>query len=193
MKKPLNLKIAERVVKDCRELGIDTDVNIVIGLPGETKDDIADARAFLRTLDATWFRIYTAIPLPGSEMYEICLEKGYIPQEITDGDFKKAVIGTEDFTPEYIQRMAYTMNLDLNFVSNSEVRLGNHARALKEFENTIKLKDDHAFAYYFAAKCLREMGNDVGYYNYKSIYNEITRTSEFWRDYASEFSLIELT
>ena len=192
MRKPLNLKIAERVVRDCRVLGIDTDVNIVVGLPGENKQDIADARAFLRTLNATWFRIYTAIPLPGSEMYEICLEKGYIPGEVTDGDFKKAVIHTEEFTPEYIQRMAYTMNLDLNFVCNGEMRLGNYARALKEFENTIKLKDDHAFAYYFAAECRRQLGDESGYALYRERYEEIRRDSPFWREYAEEFALAPL-
>ena len=33
MKKPLNQKIQRQVFKDCRELGIDTDVNIIIGMP----------------------------------------------------------------------------------------------------------------------------------------------------------------
>ena len=37
MKKPLNQKIQRQVFKDCRELGIDTDVNIIIGMPGEKK------------------------------------------------------------------------------------------------------------------------------------------------------------
>jgi len=45
MHKPLNDKVVERVMKDCREIGIDTDVNIIIGLPGETKQDIEDARS----------------------------------------------------------------------------------------------------------------------------------------------------
>ena len=40
MKKPLNQKIQRRVFQDCRELGIDTDVNIIIGMPGEKKEDI---------------------------------------------------------------------------------------------------------------------------------------------------------
>ena len=44
MHKPLNLSIVKRVIKDCQELGIDTDVAILIGLPGETKKDIEDTR-----------------------------------------------------------------------------------------------------------------------------------------------------
>ena len=46
MKKPLKLSIVEQVVEDCRELDIYTYCNIVIGLPGETKDDIEVTRKF---------------------------------------------------------------------------------------------------------------------------------------------------
>ena len=50
MHKPLDLSIVKRVIADCRELGIASDISILIGLPGETKQDIEDARTFLKTL-----------------------------------------------------------------------------------------------------------------------------------------------
>ena len=53
MKKPLNQKIQRRVFQDCRELGIDTDVNIIIGMLGEKKEDIEDALEFLKELYGT--------------------------------------------------------------------------------------------------------------------------------------------
>lgn len=189
MHKPLNEKVVERVMKDCRELGIDTDVNIIIGLPGETKQDIEDARRFLKTLYATWFRIYVAVPLVGSEMFDICIEKGYLKQGFIDGDFKKAVIETEDFTADYIQNIAYSLNLDLNFVENGEMRLGNYARAVKEFENTIKVKNDHAFAYYYAAKCYKELGEAEKYREYSDRYCQIIEESAYWRDWVDQFNL----
>jgi radical SAM superfamily enzyme YgiQ (UPF0313 family) len=192
MHKPLNQKIIKRVMADCRQLGIDTDINIIIGLPGETKQDIEDARAFLKTLHGTWFRIYVAVPLVGSEMFNICMEKGYIKEGYIDGDFKKAVIETEDFTSEYIQKAAYSLNLDLNFVQNGEVRLGNYARAVKEFENTIKVKNDHAFAYYYAAVCYRHLKKMEKYSAYRNTYNRLIGESEFWRNYAQEFGLAPL-
>lgn len=192
MHKPLNLSIVKRVMADCRQLGIDTDVNIIIGLPGETKQDIEDARVFLKTLDATWFRIYVAMPLVGSEMFDICIKKNYLRDGYMDGDYKKAVIETEDFTAEYIQEKAYSLNLELNFVGNSDVRLGNYERALKEFENTIKVKSDHAFAYYFAAKCYKMMKLDEKYLAYKAKYQEIIEESAFWRDYVNQFDLVAL-
>lgn len=190
--KPLNISIVKRVVDDCRELGIDTDANIVIGLPGETKQDIEDTSTFLKTLDATWFRIYVATPLVGSEMLDICIKKRYLKGNYIGCDFKRAVVETEEFTAEYIQEKAYSLNLDLNFVCNSDFRLGNYEAALKGFENTIRIKNDHALAYYFAAKCYDKINDYDKYQAYKIKYQEIISGSEVWRNYANQFDLTTL-
>jgi radical SAM superfamily enzyme YgiQ (UPF0313 family) len=192
MHKPLNLSIVKRVIDDCRQLGIDTDANILIGLPGETKQDIEDTRAFLKTLNATWFRIYVATPLVGSEMFDICIKKNYLKGSYIGCDFKRAVVETEDFTPEWLQEKAYSLNLELNFVLNSDFRLGNYGAALKGFENTIRVKSDHALAYYFAAKSCKMMRLDEKYLAYKAKYEAIIEESTFWRDYADKFGLAAL-
>lgn len=192
MHKPLNLSIVRRVIDDCRKLNIASDVSILIGLPGETKKDIEDALAFLKTLDATWFRISMATPLVGSEMLDICIKNDYIKGDYLSCDFKKPVIGTEDFNPEYIKEKAYLMNIELNFVENSEMRLGNYDVALKGFENTIKVKDDHAFAYYFAAKCCKALCLSEKYLNYKREFEKILIESKYWRDNAALYNLKEL-
>ena len=76
MKKPLKTEITERVANDCYEMGIYTDCNIIIGMPGENLDDINEAREFLKELPANWYRINVATPLAGSEMYETALDRG---------------------------------------------------------------------------------------------------------------------
>lgn len=189
MHKPLNLSIVQRVAGDCRELGIYTNVNILIGLPGETKKDIEDARAFLKTIYANWFIILVATPLVGTEMLEICLKKNYLKGSYVDCDYKKAIVETEDFTVEYIQEMAYILNLDLNFVTNSDMRLGKYAVALKGFENAIRAKSDHAFAYYYAALCHEKLGGRDAADRYMSSARKIVAESEFWRKYARMFQL----
>ncbi len=50
-------------MKDCSEAGIFTDFNIILGMPGETMQDINDAREFLKTVYADWFRIFVATPV----------------------------------------------------------------------------------------------------------------------------------
>jgi radical SAM superfamily enzyme YgiQ (UPF0313 family) len=192
MHKPVDLSTVKRVIADCRELGLDTDANILIGLPGETKKDIEDTGAFLKTLDATWFRIYIATPLVGSEMFDICIKHNYLKGSHIGSDFKRAVIETEDFTAEYIKEKAYSLNIELNFVCNSDFRLGNYEKALKGFQNTIKVKSDHAFAFYFAAKCYKMMNLEEKYLAYKEKYQKIIEESPFWRNYVKQFNLVTL-
>ncbi len=183
MHKPFDLSLAKSVADDCRELGIYTNVNILIGLPGETKQDIEDARSFLKTIDANWFLIFCATPLIGSEMFDICLKKNYLKGNYIGCDYKKAIIETEDFTAEYIQEMAYAMNLELNFVENSDFRLGNYEVALKGFENAIKARNDHAVAYYYAARCYEKLNNPQKARQYLETAEAIAEKNNFWRKY----------
>ena len=192
MHKPLDLSTVKRVIADCRELGIASDVSILIGLPGETKQDIEDARTFFKTINPTWFRISIATPLVGSEMLDVCIKNNYIKVDYINCDFKTAVVETEDFTPEYIQEKAYSLNLELNFLLNRDFKLGDYETALKGFENAIRVRGDHAFAYYFAAKCCKILNLDEKYSDYKTKYEELKEKSEFWRNYANQFDLVEL-
>ena len=109
-----------------------------------------------------------------------------------DCDFKNAVIETKDFTPEYIIEKAYSLNLELNFVENSDFRFGNYDIALKGIENTIKIKSDHAFAYYFAAKCCKMLNLRGKYLDYKAKYEKIIEESAFWKNYTNQFGLVPL-
>jgi radical SAM superfamily enzyme YgiQ (UPF0313 family) len=183
MHKPFDISAAKRVADDCRELGIYTNVNILIGLPGETKQDIEDTRSFLKTINANWFLIFCATPLVGSEMFNICVRKKYLKGNYIDCDYKKAVVETEDFTAEYIQETAYALNLELNFTENSDFKLGNYAVALKGFENAIRAKSDHAVAYYYAAKCHEKLGNTEKARQYLETAEAIAAKNKFWRKY----------
>jgi hypothetical protein len=50
------------------------------------------------------------------------------------------------------------------------------------------LKDDHAFAYYFASKCHEKLGNYEKAVEYDKKFTDIMEVSEFWRDWAAEFN-----
>lgn len=185
MHKPLNLEIIERVANDCSRLGIYTNANILMGLPGETKQDIEDAISFLKTLPVNWYNIHIATPLPGSEMYDICKEKGYL-QDDDDlkCDFKNAKVTTEDFSAEYILQKSYEMNLELNFPFNSDYRLGNYQTALDKFLKVIKLTDNHYWAHYMAACCYEKMGDLEMSSYYKKLANAIVESDEQQKYYA---------
>jgi len=81
------------------------------------------------------------------------------------------------------------MNLELNFVCNSDVRLGNHAKALQGFENAIRVKQDHALAYYYAALCYEKLGEADKANEYFATARAIVARDKFWRHYADVFNV----
>jgi len=188
MKKPLKLEISERVAKDCRELGIYTNSNVMIGMPGENKEDIEDARHNLRKIKTNWYNISCASPLVGSEMYDLAHSNGYITDTTRGSDFHKAVIETEDFSSDYIQKMQYILNLELNFIYNNDIELGNYEIALKGFNNVISVRPDHAFAHYFSSICYKKLGD---FKNYEVSKDEFSVHSKapFWKYYIKYLDL----
>ena len=189
MKKPLKLSIVEQVIEDCRDLDIYTYCNIVIGLPGETKDDIEDTRKFLKTTYANWFGIFCANPLVGSEMFDICVENDFLQNNWIGSDYKQAVVSTDDWSSEYIQQKSYELNLELNFVYNSDYRLGNYQLALDGFERAIRAKNDHAIAYYMASRCLYKLNNIDKAIIYSNKSQQICDKVTYWKNYMSKYSL----
>ncbi|WP_158089344.1 B12-binding domain-containing radical SAM protein [Magnetofaba australis] len=188
MKKPLKFKVTQQVAKDCRELGIYTNANILIGMPGETKADMDEARETLRELGSNWFHINCASPLIGSEMHEVSREKGYIRGETLGADYKVAAVETEDFSIPFIQEMQYLMNLELNFVHNADVKLGEYKMALAGFDNVIRIKPDHAFAWYYGALCHKGMDDRESCAAYMEKFRQYAK-DPLWARYCVDFGL----
>jgi len=189
MRKPLKLDIIPRVVTNCREVGIYTDCNIIIGMPGETKQDILDSREFLKTIYADWFRIFVATPIPGSEMHETVLKNGGYREAPIKGNYKRAIIETPDMSPEYIQFMTYYMNIELNFVCNANMRLGRYKTALEGFKNVINVKPDHLIAHYYTYKCLDALGQKMSAKAHLREAELIIRQTDFWNVYIEDFDI----
>lgn len=193
--KPGDLKRAEETVNSLHKAGIIVISNILTGFPGETKEAIEEGFKYLKTTNIDWFSCHVVAPLPGSRMYKLCEEKGYLINgyDVSTTDFKTCLIKTEDFTPEYIEKKVYEMNLTLNFVNNYNMRIGNYETALRFFERIINsIIDTHAFAYYFAAKCCKELHLEDKYKIYKEKYYEMITKYPVWKEYAAQFNLQEL-
>ena len=183
MHKPANLKKAEEAVRNLHDAGIIAISNILIGLPGETAESIEKGIEYLLTTEINWFQCFVAAPLPGSELYDICEQNNYFADyDIYSMDFKKCVIRTADFTPEFIERKVYEMNLRLNFVNNYDMRCGNYTAALRLFERILtNVIDTHALAYYYAAICCQKLNLTDKYSKYKDKYYEMGRNSRSGR------------
>lgn len=192
IRKPANLERAKKVIRLLRENDITVFANFMIGLPGETKESIDKGLETLLELELDWFNMNIATPLPGSDLYQICLENEYFAKStnVYSGDFSHCVIETPEFTPDYIENKAYEMNLLLNFVRNYNMRIGEYEKAMLLFERLIHtVAPGHAFACYFAAKCALALGDDSKYTDYKEQYNQSISQYEYWDNWAKHFEL----
>ncbi len=188
--KPANLDLAEKAVRSLHKAGIFVLSNILTGLPGETPASIEKGIAYLSRSEVDWFQSFVVAPLPGSTLYNLCVEKHYLTCDFFSMDFKKCVIHTPDFSPEYIEDKVYEMNLFLNFVHNRAMRNGNYAGALILFERIFtSVIDTHAFAYYFAARCAEKLGDTEKLERYARKSHELTERYPFWKKWMDHFHL----
>ena len=79
--KGITLEQIERVVRLCHEIGIETDLNFILGLPGETRQSLRNTRRFAARLRpySTLANFAMLTPFPGTEVYEMALrnESGF--------------------------------------------------------------------------------------------------------------------
>lgn len=184
--KPLTLDIAEKVFDYFNRTNIFVRVYLVIGLPNETVQDVEDSLVFLRTANFHWATISSATPISGSDLHDIFIDGG---QEY---DFEKAHYFSENFIAKEVADhfngdVKYTVNLDINFVHNPYMRMGEYAKASKRFQALIALYPDHAFAHYYLEKCLERLGTAEG--KHMHMFQNIISRSEYWRKYADYFNL----
>lgn len=72
------------MVHACRRLGIRTNAYFVIGMPGEDEQSIRRSLALCLELPLDGLGVFIATPLPGTRMFQECVEKGLIePQRFT--------------------------------------------------------------------------------------------------------------
>jgi len=104
MRKPLKLEKVPPVVEKCKELGIDVGANFVIGIPGETWDEIRQTFRFAETADFDLAHFHIATPSPKSDLYTLVREKGLLPDDFSFFDsrffgYGRGFITTDEFTP----------------------------------------------------------------------------------------------
>jgi anaerobic magnesium-protoporphyrin IX monomethyl ester cyclase len=121
IKKPLNLARAESLTKSIHKLKIRTHSFFIVGFPGETKEQIRRTFSFARKLRLTSAGFYIANPLPGSRLYEICKERGYLKEgfDFETINFNKSNYDTPEFTSRELENIRdkeyFIFNLGLLF------------------------------------------------------------------------------
>jgi radical SAM superfamily enzyme YgiQ (UPF0313 family) len=104
MRKPLKLQIIPGIVKKCKEIGIDIGANFVIGLPGETWEEIRQTFRFAEESDFDLSHFHIATPLPKTDLYKLAMKCRLLPSDFSFLDpnffgYGRGYITTDEFTP----------------------------------------------------------------------------------------------
>ena len=75
LNKHISLEQTETAFKMCREEGIHTACSFLLGVPGETIDEMNMTFKFARKLDPDWCRFNIFVAVPGSTLYREVMEK----------------------------------------------------------------------------------------------------------------------
>lgn len=126
---------AETAIKLAKQSGIKVYCSFIIGLPGETRETIEDTAQFIRKTRPTGAQINVAVPYPGTPMYELAVEEGWIKPTLDWRDLyqHKANIQTGTMTSEELERARRDMYAKLYF--NPRWFLGNVAWVLRHPED----------------------------------------------------------
>lgn len=76
LNKKITLEQISHAFKLCKEQGIQLACSFMVGIPGETVDDMNSTFKFARKLDPDWCQFNTYVAVPGSKLYDEIMENG---------------------------------------------------------------------------------------------------------------------
>jgi len=98
--KPVSFDYAKKMVKFARSLGIYVAANFIVGFPTETWGEIRQTVNFAEELNLDYAKIFHAVPLPHTRMWDMCKQLGILDDKVNDYQWTKGNINTKDFTSD---------------------------------------------------------------------------------------------
>jgi radical SAM superfamily enzyme YgiQ (UPF0313 family) len=94
--KGITLEQTVQAFKLCREVGLQIACSFILGIPGETADDMEATFKFAKKLDPDWCQFNVFVAVPGSDLYDEVMQKHLYDR--VEGFL--AYVKTEDFNYE---------------------------------------------------------------------------------------------
>lgn len=186
--KPLKLEMVEKAIQCLEKYDIYTKGLFVIGFPGESLEDISVTLEFIHSTRLNWVDIFIASPLPGSELYEICVRDGYLKSTSLDAcSFMQGNIETEYFTATEIEDLQVYNTTKKDFADNLDMQNKRWDRALINFEYVINGRHENPFAYYYASIAAENLGFVDKQKNYYEKYKKIRNSNREWEKLFQRF------
>jgi len=161
MKKPVNLKNVPGLVQTIRKVGLEVRGFFILGYPDETKDTIRQTVEFARKLELDWAVFSVASPIPNTEMYRTCIEKGYFKEEDYDPirSFHTSIIKTPEFTSAELAEIREEAIIDINFRNNPNLIEYDVNKAIESFKQVLLHYPHFDFANYYLGEAYLKKGD----------------------------------
>lgn len=106
MRRPVTNQRLREVFRWTREAGIRVTANYMLGLPEETTDDLEATFALHDQLDPDDFGYFVFYPYPGTRLFQVCRERGYLPEDWMHrpANHRETILNLPDLTREDVAR-----------------------------------------------------------------------------------------
>ena len=146
-------------------------------------------------MDLDWSSFFCYQPYPGTEIYQLCVGRGYIKEE--DDNIKSNIyllnaISTENFSANELIFKNYCANIDLNFLNNRNFNgRGRFEQAYRDFIDMVLVYPTHVFAHYCLSEYFRYKNDESKsrYYFIKA--KECAEKDRFYEPYIKHFNFEE--
>jgi len=121
MNKRVDLDHVKKMAEYCHKIDLPLQCYFVIGNPGETKEEIKMTIDFAASIFAESCVFSIATPFPGTQYYELALEKGFLvhaPENILHMKYMDVNMETENFSAKWLKDTQYDANILVNFLGN---------------------------------------------------------------------------
>lgn len=107
IRKPVKLHKIAPLINYAHKIDLKVGIFLVIGMPGETEKQMWDSVHFAKDLGVYSPHISIATPYPGSELYDICVEKKYLRDKFSLDDLfiRGFPISTKDWSGERLKEI----------------------------------------------------------------------------------------
>ena len=132
-----------KAVQLCKKVGLSSFGTFILGSPEESLEDIVQTIEFIEKSGLSLAAVFVVVPYPGTDLFSICKEKGYLPTKIKWSDFiiegraSNSVIKNRYFTPEQLQHIRDYINLNIirYLTWGQRPRKLNHRKELEKIIN----------------------------------------------------------
>lgn len=106
VKKGVSVERARRFTRDCHDLGILLHGTFILGLPGETRETIAETIRFAEEMQPETLQVSLASPYPGTAMYDWAIEHQYLTVDslVDENGYQKCTVSYPEVSADEIFR-----------------------------------------------------------------------------------------